>query len=72
MKRLALLSLPSGGLYLDVKSAYSKPRDLEMFVAALAGVGVGVKVCVCDRVGVGVGVGVGLAIVCAMFVAGWV
>ncbi len=40
---IAMLSAP-GGLFLDVKSAYSKPRDLEQFCASLAGVGIHVKV----------------------------
>ena len=33
-----------GGLFLDVKSAYSSAGDLQLFVAALAGIGVNVKV----------------------------
>lgn len=39
---VAMLS-PPGGLFLDVKSAYSKPKELEMFIAQLAGLGVTVK-----------------------------
>jgi len=38
----ALLGAP-GGVVLDVKSAYSTPRDLELFCGALAGIGVRVK-----------------------------
>jgi hypothetical protein len=41
---LALLGAPPGGVFLDVKSAYSNPRDLEQFCAVLAGVGVSVRV----------------------------
>ncbi|KAI8473603.1 MAG: hypothetical protein J3K34DRAFT_410592 [Monoraphidium minutum] len=40
---LALLGSPPGGVFLDVKSAYSKPRDLEQFSAVLAGVGISVR-----------------------------
>ena len=40
---VAMLSAP-GGLFLDVKSAYSSAADLKLFVAALAGIGVHVKV----------------------------
>jgi hypothetical protein len=36
---------PPGGLFLDVKSAYSSAADLQLAVAALAGIGVHVKVC---------------------------
>ena len=38
----ALLSAP-GGVVLDVKSAYSTPRDLELFCGALDGIGVTVR-----------------------------
>ena len=38
----ALLSSP-GGVVLDVKSAYSTPRDLELFCGALDGIGVTVR-----------------------------
>ena len=37
-----MLSAP-GGLFLDVKSAYSSAGDLQLFVAALAGIGIHVK-----------------------------
>ena len=40
---LALLGSGPGGVFLDVKSAYSKPRDLEQFAAVLRGVGVNVR-----------------------------
>jgi hypothetical protein len=40
---LAMLSKP-GGLYLDIKSAYSTPRDIQQFVSTLAGIGVHCKV----------------------------
>jgi hypothetical protein len=40
---VAMLGAP-GGLFLDVKSAYSSAGDLQLFVAALAGIGVNVKV----------------------------
>lgn len=33
----------AGGLFLDVKSAYSKPEHLRAFVSSLAGVGVHVR-----------------------------
>jgi hypothetical protein len=39
---LAMLAEP-GGLYLDVKSAYSTPRDLKMFVSSLRGMGLHCK-----------------------------
>lgn len=39
----AMLGAP-GGLFLDVKSAYSTAAGLQLFVAALAGIGVHVKV----------------------------
>ena len=39
---LALLSRP-GGLFLDVKSAYSTSADVQLFAGALAGLGVHVK-----------------------------
>lgn len=39
-----------GGLFLDVKSAYSSAGDLQLFVAALAGIGVNVKVPLCSAV----------------------
>jgi len=39
---LAMLSEP-GGIYLDVKSAYSKPKDLALFCTALRGIGISVK-----------------------------
>lgn len=38
-----MLSAP-GGLFLDVKSAYSSALDLQLFCAVLAGIGVHVKV----------------------------
>ena len=37
-----MLAAP-GGLFLDVKSAYSSAADLQVFTAALAGIGVHVK-----------------------------
>ena len=40
---IAMLSYP-GGLYLDVKSAYSKAQELKWFSSTLAGIGVNVKV----------------------------
>lgn len=40
---MAVLSRP-GGLFLDVKSAYSSARDVELFSAALQGIGIHVKV----------------------------
>lgn len=43
----AMLGAP-GGLFLDVKSAYSSAADLQLFVAALSGIGIHVKVCVPD------------------------
>ncbi|KAL4421350.1 hypothetical protein ABPG75_010641 [Micractinium tetrahymenae] len=39
---LAMLAEP-GGLYLDVKSAYSTPKDLMMFVSMLKGLGIHTK-----------------------------
>jgi hypothetical protein len=39
---LALLSRP-GGIFLDVKSAYSSAADIQLFAGALAGLGVHVK-----------------------------
>ena len=41
----AAVLAPPGGLFLDVKSAYSSAADLQLAVAALAGIGVHVKVC---------------------------
>ena len=38
-----MLSYP-GGLYLDVKSGYSKAQELKWFASTLAGIGVNVKV----------------------------
>ena len=35
---------PPGGLYLDVKSAYSTAQQLKWFASTLAGIGVNVKV----------------------------
>ena len=37
-----MLSQP-GGLYLDIKSAYSTPYDLQLFITALRGVGINTK-----------------------------
>ncbi|GAX72858.1 hypothetical protein CEUSTIGMA_g313.t1 [Chlamydomonas eustigma] len=39
---MAMLAAP-GGLYLDIKSAYSKPQHLKWFVSTLEGIGVHVK-----------------------------
>jgi hypothetical protein len=39
---VAMLSQP-GGLYLDIKSAYSKPYDLQLFVSSLKGIGISTK-----------------------------
>ncbi len=39
----AMLASP-GGLYLDIKSGYSKARHLKWFASTLAGIGVHVKV----------------------------
>ena len=44
-----MLAAP-GGLYLDVKSAYSTPQQLKWFGSTLAGIGVNVKVGVCGGV----------------------
>ncbi len=41
----SLLSGPGGGLYLDVKSAYSSAADILTACGVLAGMGVQVKVC---------------------------
>ena len=38
-----MLAAP-GGLYLDVKSAYSTAQQLKWFASTLAGIGVNVKV----------------------------
>ncbi len=38
-----MLAAP-GGLYLDVKSGYSKAQQLKWFASTLAGIGVNVKV----------------------------
>ena len=40
---LALLSGKPGGLFLDVKSAYSSAEDVQMFAGALSGLGIHVK-----------------------------
>ncbi|KAL4530439.1 hypothetical protein Ndes2437B_g03934 [Nannochloris sp. 'desiccata'] len=39
---IAMLSQP-GGLYLDIKSAYSTPYDLQLFVSSLKGIGISTK-----------------------------